>query len=77
MLMVKSGGLATLGIDYHKLGYQAGLMAADILDGKKKVQEMGIETQKEFQVIINEEVAKKIGVKIPEDILKKAKEGKK
>ncbi len=75
--MVKSGGLATLGIDYHKLGYQAGLMAADILDGKKKVQEMGIETQKEFQVIINEEVAKKIGVKIPEDILKKAKEGKK
>ena len=75
--MVKAGGLATLGIDYHKLGYQAGLMAADILDGKRKVQNMGIETQKEFQVIVNEEVAQKLGVKIPEDILKKAKEGKK
>lgn len=29
--MVKSGGLATLGIDYYKLGVQTGEMAADIL----------------------------------------------
>jgi putative ABC transport system substrate-binding protein len=75
--MVKAGGLATLAIDYHKLGFQAGIMAADILDGKKKVQDMGIETQKEFQTVINEEIAKKIGVTIPADLLKKAQEVKK
>lgn len=32
--MVKSGGLATLGINYYDLGYQTGLMAIKILKGK-------------------------------------------
>ena len=32
--MVRSGGLATLGISYYDLGYQTGLMAIRILKGK-------------------------------------------
>lgn len=70
--MVKAGGVATLGIDYYKLGVQTGEMAADILSGKSKPQDMAIQSQKEFSVIVNEANAKKIGLTIPEEILKKA-----
>ena len=70
--MVKSGGLATLGIDYYKLGVQTGEMAADILNGKAKPSEMPIQAQKDFQVLINKKEAQKIGLTIPEDVLKGA-----
>lgn len=70
--MVKAGGLATLGIDYYKLGVQTGEMAADILNGKAKPAEMPIQSQKEFTVIINKKYADAIGLSIPEDVLKGA-----
>lgn len=69
---VKAGGLATLGVDYYKLGFQAGEMAADILSGKSKPADMAIQTQKEFSAIVNMKTAEKIGIKIPEDVLKGA-----
>lgn len=74
--MVMAGGVATLAIDYYKLGYQTGEMAADILNGKAKPATMAIQGQKEFQVVINEERVKKLGLKIPDDILKMAKGAK-
>ncbi len=70
--MVQAGGVATLGIDYYKLGVQTGEMAADILSGKSKPQDMPIQFQKDFTFIVNEANAKKIGLTIPEEILKKA-----
>ena len=70
--MVKAGGLATLGVDYYKLGVQTGEMAADILAGKSKPAEMPIQAQKEFKVIINAKEAEIIGVKVPEELLKDA-----
>ncbi|NCD09408.1 MAG: ABC transporter substrate-binding protein [Negativicutes bacterium] len=74
--MVKAGGLATVGIDYYKLGFQTGAMAARILSGKEKPATMAIESQKEMQTIVNEEAAKKLGITIPADILKAAKVSK-
>ncbi|MDY4920139.1 MAG: ABC transporter substrate-binding protein [Phascolarctobacterium sp.] len=70
--MVKAGGLATLGVDYYKLGFQAGEMAADILSGKSKPADMAIQAQKEFKAIVNVKEAEKIGLKVPEDVLKGA-----
>ena len=70
--MVKAGGTATLGIDYYKLGVQTGEMAADILAGKAKPQDMAIQSQKDFEIVINEANAKQIGLNIPEEIMKKA-----
>lgn len=70
--MVKGGGIATLGVDYYKLGVQAGGMAADILQGKSKPADMAIQAQKEFKATVNIKAANKIGIKIPEDILKGA-----
>ena len=46
--MVMEGGLATLGIDYYKLGYQTGEMAVRILKGEATPAEMPIESHTEF-----------------------------
>lgn len=70
--MVQAGGLATYGIDYYKLGVQTGVMAADILEGKRKPADMQIETAHELMLVINKKNADKIGLTIPADILQGA-----
>ena len=70
--MVKAGGVATLGVDYYKPGFQAGERAADILSGKSKPADMAIQAQKEFKAMVNLKEAEKIGLKVPEDVLKGA-----
>jgi putative tryptophan/tyrosine transport system substrate-binding protein len=74
--MLKAGCVATLGIDYYKLGFQTGEMAADILSGKSKPQDMAIQSQKTFTVTLNEEAIKKLGLTIPDDVRKEAKGAK-
>ena len=74
--MLKAGGIATVGIDYYKLGVQTGAMAARILSGKAKPAAMPIESQKEMQTSVNEEAAKKLGIVIPADVIKAAKGSK-
>lgn len=68
--MVNNGGLATLGINYQKLGYQTGLMAVKILKGEAKPATMPIESSTEFDFAINGTVAKEIGLTIPADLEK-------
>ena len=70
--LVRAGGLATLGVDYYKLGFQTGEMAADILSGKAKPAEMAIQAQKDFKPVINMKSAAKIGLTVPEELLKDA-----
>ncbi|MDI3310699.1 MAG: ABC transporter substrate-binding protein [Thermoanaerobacterium sp.] len=71
--MVEGGSLATLGISYSDLGYQAGLMAIKILKGEKPAN-IKVETAKNLQLIINQKEADAIGFKIPDSIMKKAQE---
>lgn len=70
--VVMKGGLATIGIDYYKLGKEAGYKAAEVLDGKKP-SDVEITTLSEMAFTINEDVAKKLNITIPEDINKDAK----
>ena len=70
--MVTGGCLATYGIDYYKLGVQTGDMAADILEGKKKPADMPIETARDLTLVISKGNAAKLGLTIPEDVLKDA-----
>ena len=70
--MVKAGGLATYGIDYYKLGVQTGHMAADILEGKSKPADMSIERAKDLKITVNKADAARLGITIPEDVLKDA-----
>lgn len=72
---VTNGALATTGIDYTKLGYQTGLMAVEIINGKKP-SELPITTLKDMQLVINEDAAKKLNITIPDDLNSKAEKVK-
>ena len=67
---VQNGGLCTVGINYEKLGYQTGLMAAKGLKGEAKPADMAIEYQTEYTISYNSAVAKQLGITLPERILK-------
>lgn len=69
---VKKGGLATIGIDYEKLGYQTGQMAVKVLKGEAKPESMPVEAQKEFVTMVNTTAAERMGLTIPQALLDKA-----
>ena len=70
--VVTKGGLASIGIDYYKLGKEAGEKAAEVLSGKKP-SEVEITTLSEMSFTINTDVAKKLNITIPSDIEANAK----
>lgn len=59
---VENGALATYGIDYFSLGKNTGKMAAEILDGTKKPADMPVQFAEEFTLVVNEEMAKALGI---------------
>lgn len=65
--IVTKGGLASIGIDYYKLGKEAGLKAAEVLGGKKP-SEVEITTLSEMSFTINTDVTKKLNITLPSDI---------
>lgn len=66
--MLKGGGLATVGIDYYKLGRIAGEMGADILEGKSKPADMPIRFQTEFKGKINAQAMQQLGLTLPDSL---------
>ena len=64
--MVANGGLATYGIDYEALGYQAGEMAAQILTEGADPAEMPIGYQDSSQCVfqVNVDTAEALGIDI-------------
>ena len=71
--MVEQGGLATVGINQHALGVQAGKMAAEVLSGKSQPATTPIYTYDTGDTIINEKQAQKLGITIPAELAKKSK----
>ncbi|MDR2654797.1 MAG: ABC transporter substrate-binding protein [Oscillospiraceae bacterium] len=67
--MVANGGIFTLGIDYYKLGYQTGEMAAKILKGEADPATMPIEYQSQYDISYNSKVAAEVGITLPDSIL--------
>lgn len=55
---------ASLAIDYYDLGYETGLMAADILLGRKAVSDIEIATLTP-SVVYNNELCASLGVEVP------------
>lgn len=68
---VQNGAVATTGIDYYKLGFQTGLMAADVINGKS-VKDMPVTGLSELQLSINTDAAKKLNINVPKELLDKA-----
>ena len=65
---VTKGCVAAVGLDYVKLGYNTGLMAAKVLDGES-AQAMEYLKVTESAVYINSEACAALGVAIPEAML--------
>ena len=55
---------ASLAIDYYDLGYRTGEMAADVLLGSKKVEDIEIETLTPA-VVYNNELCAALGIEVP------------
>ena len=72
--MVKDGGTATYGFSYYQLGYNAGVMAAKILNGESVPAEMPIQymPEEDCQAIINTDAVELLGIEIPADLLESA-----
>lgn len=68
---VSAGAIATVGIDYFKLGFQTGLIAAEVIEGKKP-SDIPLSTLNEMQLVINTDSIKKLNIDVPDDILSKA-----
>lgn len=69
--LVERGALATLGINYFELGYEAGLLASKILSGADPA-ELSVTSQQEFAVALNLAAAEQIGLTFPQGLLEKA-----
>lgn len=69
--MNNSCGVATYGVDYYQIGVRAAEMAYEILTGKKSVKDIPYEDPSNFELTVNQEVAKSIGFTIPQSVLDK------
>lgn len=57
-----SGAFAAFGVDFHTLGYQAGEMAASILNGEQLPSEIPVGSPSEINLVINREAAEAQGI---------------
>lgn len=64
---MKRGAVAASGFNYFDIGYQSGIMAAEILSGEKKPSEIPVELPKTLKLVINTTAAKAQGLKVNQD----------
>ncbi|HQB33088.1 MAG TPA: ABC transporter substrate binding protein, partial [Erysipelotrichaceae bacterium] len=62
-------GVATLSINYYDLGYITGKMAAKILKGEAKIEEMPIQYFENPVKKYNKEICELLGIVVPEDYI--------
>ncbi|MDN3018757.1 ABC transporter substrate-binding protein [Paenibacillus sp. BSR1-1] len=64
---MKKGAVAASGFSYFDLGYQSGVMAADILSGKKKASDIPVELPNSLKLVINKKAAEAQGLQVKEE----------
>jgi putative ABC transport system substrate-binding protein len=64
---MKKGAVAASGFNYYDIGYQSGVMAAEILSGEKKPSEIPVELPKTLKLVINKKAAEAQGLKVNPD----------
>lgn len=69
---MESGLLASDSISYDLLGEQAGAVVEDILFNGKKPGDIAVTTATDTSLIINKKVVEQLGIKIPEELAKRA-----
>ena len=66
---VKSGCVASMGLEYYELGKQTGKMAAKILKGEAKASEMNFEVITEPSLYVNTAAAEKVNLTLSEEFV--------
>ena len=69
---MKLGCVAGAGLDYIKLGIQTGQMAAKVLKGEAKCQDLPYEIIESFDLYLNSEALDAMGIAIPADLAESA-----
>lgn len=69
--LVEKGALASYGINTYRIGHQAARLADKVFNGVRP-SEIPIETPRRLELIINLRVAREIGLRIPERLLREA-----
>ncbi len=64
----KMGLFGGAAVDFHNMGFQAGKMAGELLDGVQ-IQNIPIVDAEEYAIVFNIKRAKKLGIKIPAPLL--------
>jgi putative ABC transport system substrate-binding protein len=70
----KAGCLIGLGVSYYDLGVQSAKLANMILKEGKNAGDLPVVTSQNPQVMVSLPVAKRLGIRIPESVLKRASE---
>ncbi len=72
--MVRAGGTATYGFSYYQLGYNAGVMAAQILSGEGEPATMPVQymAEEDCVAIVNTDAVKMLGIEVPAELLEGA-----
>ena len=71
---VKAGCVASMGLEYVELGKQTGKMAAKILKGEAKEEDMEYQLLTESNLYVNEKVAENLGITVPDTMKERAVE---
>ena len=71
---VKKGCVASAGIDYIELGKQTGMMAAKILRGEAKCQDIPYETISEYGIYVNSGAMAEMSIGLPDEVAQRAED---
>ncbi len=66
-LMISQGALGGVAIDQKQIGYQAGVLAKEIIDGKEP-HEIPVQFVEDLQTLINPETLKTLNIELPESL---------
>ncbi|MGQ7466010.1 tryptophan ABC transporter substrate-binding protein [Streptococcus suis] len=69
--MVEGGGIASVTLSQYDLGVATGKMAAKILDGANP-EDTPVQIFNESTVVVNQKVAKELGITLSDDVISKA-----
>lgn len=70
---VSKGALIAIGIGWHKSGYEAGKVASRVLRGESPAR-IPMANVAERKIVLNDEVARRLGISFPEDLRQSASE---
>ncbi|MDR1364203.1 MAG: ABC transporter substrate-binding protein [Oscillospiraceae bacterium] len=68
--LVSKGAIGTYGMDYYKIGQLTAKQATEIFAKRNKPQNMPIQYLRENNLLLNQQIISKLGIKLPEEILK-------